>query len=303
MKGFKVYGLVATLAAMAVCASALAQDGPPQGGQGGPPDMQGQGMRGPGRRMGPPPEPLVLRPDVQKELKLSDDQIKKLRSIMRPPMGGGPGGPDGGPGGGAGQGRGQGRRGPGGQGGQGGPPQSDDQGGPPNGGQGGPPQDDMGGPPRGGQDGGPDQMGPRGEGPGGGGPQAMDGKLKDVLNEGQMKRLKQLQLQRMGAEALSRPEIADKVGLSDDELDKVRSIVDDARQDMPRPEQGHQPDREKMMKAHQAMVAKVNDKVFAILSSKEFSKWKELTGKPFKFDENYRPEPPRREGGDGGEGR
>lgn len=288
MKGFKVYGLIATLAAMAVCASALAQDGPPQSGQ---PDTQqgpgsGHGMRGPGRRMGPPPEPLVLRPDVQKELKLSDEQIKKLRAIMRPRMGGGPGG---GPGQGTGQGRG----------GHGGPAQVD-QSGPPNGGQGDPPQ---GGQPRGGGDGGPDQIGPGGGGPGGGGPGAMDAKLKEVLNEGQMKRLKELQLQRMGAGALSRPEIADKVGLSEDEVSKVRDIVDEARQGTQRPEPGQQPDREKMMKAHEAMVARVNDEVLAILSSKERSQWDRLCGKPFKFDENYRPEPPRYEGNGGGDGR
>ena len=295
MKGFKVYGLIATLAAMAVCAGALAQDGPPQGGQGGPggpPDMQqgpggGQGMRGPGRRMGPPPEPLVFRPDVQKELKLSDDQIKKLHSILRPPMGGGPGGQ------GDGQGRGQERRG---RGGQGGPPQGD---GPPNGGQGGPPQADVG---DGGQDGGPDHMGPDGGGPGGG-PREMDVKLEAVLNDSQMKRLKELQLQRMGAQALMRPEIADKVGLSDDKVAQVRDIVDEARRKMPRPESGQLPDREQMMKARQAMVAEVNDKVVAILTSKERSQWDRLCGKPFKFDENYRPEPPRYEGNGGGEGR
>ncbi len=281
MKGFKVYGLIATIAAMAVGPSALAQDGPPQGGPGGPPDMQqgqgGQGMRGPGQRMGPPPEPLVLRPDVQKELKLSDDQIKKLRTIIRPPIHGGPGG-------GSGRGRGEGPRG------QGGSPD----------GQGGPPQGDMSGPPRSGG-GGPDQLDPGGR-PGGRGPQAMDAKLKEVLNDSQMKRLKELQLQRMGAEALMRPEVADKVGLTDDEIAKVRDIVDEARQEMPRQEQGQQPDREKMMKAHLAMVAKVNDKVFAILSSKERSQWDRLCGRPFKFDENYRPEPPRFEGSDGGAG-
>src|SRR5437016_4132137 len=100
MKGFKVFGLIATLAATAVCTSAFAQDGPPpQGGQGGPPDMrQGpQGMPGgPGQRMGRGPEPLLMRPDVQKELKLTDEQIRKLRPLFRP-MGGpmrGPGGPD-----------------------------------------------------------------------------------------------------------------------------------------------------------------------------------------------------------------
>src|SRR5436305_11751859 len=102
MKANKVYGVLGTLAAMAVCTTAFAQGGPPpDDGQGEPPpDMrqdQGGGPGGPGgqgmRRMGPPMEPLFMRPDVQKELKLTDDQIEKLRDLMpRPPMGG-PGGP------------------------------------------------------------------------------------------------------------------------------------------------------------------------------------------------------------------
>lgn len=284
MKGFKGIGLIATVAAFAICASALAQDGPPQPGEGGQPGQAGPGMRGGlGRRMGPPPEPLVFRPDVQKELRLTDDQIKKLRSIMRPPAA--PfDGPDG-----KWQGRGPGGRG---QAGPGDPPPADDQEAPPNGG---PPQDDMGGPPPAAPQGGPDQTDDGPDRPGGG-PQAMDAKLKRVLSESQMNRLKQLQLQRMGAEAMPRPEVAEKLGLSPGEIDKICGVIDEAHQTMPRPEQGQRPDRAKMMKAHQEMLAKINDKVFPMLTSSELSKWRDLTGKPFKFDETYRPQPPRAEG-------
>lgn len=266
MKGFKIYGFIATLAAFAVCASAFAQDGPPpQGDRGGPPPDMQQG-RGPGMRMGRPLEPLLMRSDVQKELKLSDEQIKKLRPLFRPIDRGPEGGPDrmGDPG--------RGQDGPGGP-----PPRGDDRGGPPNGDRGGRPGGDMGGPPNG-----ADRMGPEG-----GGPREMDGKLQEILSDGQFKRLKELQLQRMGAEALSRKELADKLGLSDEERERVRGIIEEARENMPRPEPGDQMDREKMRKAHQEMVAKLNEKVFKVLTAKERSKWDELTGKPFKFDENW----------------
>src|SRR5689334_10626702 len=122
MKARKIYGLLGGIAALAMCATAFAQDGPPPrddqsgppqermgGGPGGPGGMRGpggQGFGGPGmggprmgmRRMGGPGlEPLVLRPDVAKELKLSDSQVKKLKALFPRPdrmngMRGGPGG-------------------------------------------------------------------------------------------------------------------------------------------------------------------------------------------------------------------
>src|SRR5689334_5371919 len=74
---------------------------PPQGGfQGGPPPgFQGQGGPGQFQRgpMGPMRPPLMgpmllLRNDVKKELKLSEEQVKKIRALA--PMAG-PGGPGG----------------------------------------------------------------------------------------------------------------------------------------------------------------------------------------------------------------
>src|SRR4051794_10590833 len=101
-----------TILALALCGAALAygqdpQGGPPQGGppQGGPGGWQGgpppAGPNGPGMQRGGPMGPgmmmgvkmggprILMRPDVQKELKLSDEQKQKLGQIMPPP--GGPG--------------------------------------------------------------------------------------------------------------------------------------------------------------------------------------------------------------------
>ena len=121
----------------------------------------------------------------------------------------------------------------------------------------------------------------------------MDVKLQKVLSDAQFKRLKELQLQRRGAEALSRKEMADKIGLSDEERERIRGIIEEARESLPKPDPGQRMEPDQMMKAHREMVEKLNEKVLKLLSSKERAKWEELTGKPFKFDETYRPEPPR----------
>ena len=280
MKAMKTYGLIATLAMAAICTSAFAQGGPPPPRGGGQPDMQGgpQGGPGMGLRMGPHEAPLLMRPDVQKELKLTEEQIEKIKGLFPPPMGG--------PHEGMAPGGGQGFGGPGGQPGRQGGAQAGQRRG---GGQ-------PGQPPQGGPGGGPD------------GPQMMrmdmDDKLKDVLSDSQLKRLKELRLQRQGAEALSRKEIAEKAGLSDEHRQLIRGILEEARENAPHPQPGERPDPQEMKKQMDAFRADLNKKVLAVLSSTERSKWEAMLGKPFKFDENWHPEPPRGgpEGGPGGFG-
>jgi len=260
MKVYKTYGLLSVLAMAAVCTSAFAQGGPPpQDDQNGPPPpMQGGRMGGPGgdmRRMGPPMEPLFMRPDVQKELKLTDDQIAKLQQLLPPPPMDGPG---------AGQ---DGMRGR----------QPDDRQGrqaPRDGGPGG----------RRGDPG----MTPREGGPMG--PDQMDGKLADILSDAQLKRLKELRLQREGGMSLMRREVANQIGLSDGERQRIRGMVDEAMESM-RPEQAKDgpPDRKAMQEMHK----KLSEEILGALTSKERSKLEELCGKPFKFDENWHPQRPR----------
>lgn len=255
MKGFKVYGLLAAFAVVAAIAGA--QDGPPPqggGGYGGRPGME----QGPGRRMGPPP--LFLRPDVQKELKLTDEQIEKLKSMMPPPPGarGGGGRGEGGPREGGRQ-QGSARAG-GGVGPQQGNREIERRGGPPDGGR-------------------------------------MDEQLAQVLSDSQLKRLKELRLQEMGAQALGRKELADKVGLSDEDRMRIRGMVEEAMESMPRPEPGERPDPEAMHRAHEAMRAELNQRILSSLTSGQRAKWEALCGKPFKFDTNWRPpQPPMQDG-------
>lgn len=275
----KTTALLAALATIPLVASAIAQQGgppgPPPGGQGGfggpggfqgprPPMMGGPGM---GSR-------ILMRPEVQKELKLSDEQIDKIRAIIGPMSGpGGPGrfdGPGGPP--------------PGGFGGGG-------QGAPPRGGYGGGQQ---GGPPQGGFGGG--QQGESGGGQGGPPPprgldraqmqnheQEIDRKLKEVLSESQFKRYKELALQEAGPAALSRKEIADKVGLSDEQNEKIRAILEQGR---PRPPQegGGPPDFEATRKRMDQARDENGKKIIAVLTLAQREKWESMLGKPFKFE-------------------
>jgi hypothetical protein len=115
----------------------------------------------------------------------------------------------------------------------------------------------------------------------------MDEKLAKVLNDSQMKRLKQLRLQREGAIALVRKEIADKVGLSDDDRYKIRGMIDEAMESHHGDQDGP-PDPNEMRDFHTLL----GQKILKSLSSSQRSKWENLAGKPFKFDEKWHPQGP-----------
>lgn len=294
----KLRNTMATLAALAtipLAAMALAQGAGPQGGP--PQGLGGQG-RGPGgpqgpmRVMGGPGggARILLRPDVQRELKLTEDQIGKIREAV-----GGPGGP----GGRGGQGR------PGFGGGQGGPPPGGfggGQGG--RGGQGGPPpggfgqggRGGQGGPPPGGFGGG--QGGPGGRGQGGPGrppmdqeqmrkhAEEMDAKIKGILSDSQFKRYKELGLQMQGPAALAQKDLAEKIGLSEAQRLQIRGILEEGRPRFEGPSEGGQPpDPESMRKMMDQARDANNKKILAVLTSAQRTKWDSMLGQPFKFEQ------------------
>jgi len=85
------------------------------------------------------------------------------------------------------------------------------------------------GPPPGGD--GPNDGGPGGGGPDGrppmigGGPREMESKLKAILSESQFSRFKELEYQAEGARSFMRPEVAEKLGLTDDQKEQVRKLI------------------------------------------------------------------------------
>jgi len=112
-----------------------------------------------------------------------------------------------------------------------------------------------------------------------------DGKLEKVLDEGQMKRLKQLRIQRAGAAAFTNSEVLAKLALTDDQKAKIKEIQDAART------QGRgafnpdatQEERQAAMAKMREAQAKVLKDILATLNSDQSKTWSELTGPEFKF--------------------
>jgi len=113
----------------------------------------------------------------------------------------------------------------------------------------------------------------------------IDGKLEKILDEKQMKRLKELQIQREGAAAFTRPEVVTKLALTDDQKAKIKKIQDDART-QGRPTfnaDATQEERQAAFAKMQESRAKVLKDILAVLDGSQTKTWSELTGKEFKF--------------------
>jgi hypothetical protein len=260
------------------CGELYAQQAGPRGGgfggggqQGGPPEGGMQGGPG-GMRGGRPQGPMILRdPKVQTELKLNEGQIGQIQEALQELR------PQGGPGGqgGAGQGQGQGGRGQGGRGQGGGGQQG--QGGFGGGGQGGPPGGGRGGMID------PEVM------------QQFEAKLKTILNEGQFSRYQQLALQSAGPQAFMQPPVVDKLGLSEEQLEQMRGIMEANRPPMGQGGpggqgggqggfggggQGQPPQDPAEMKARDEKLMK---DLLAVLTSSQKSTWQSMIGEKFEF--------------------
>lgn len=190
--------------------SAAAQRGGGGGGQGF------GGRQGFGAMAGPR---LLLNPQVQAELKMTEDQIAKVREAL-----GGAGGPGG--------------RG-------GGDPQQREQ--------------------------------MRLE---------QEKKVKEILSAEQYKRYQEISLQLEGPAALARKEVADKLGLSESQHEKVNAILEEQRaamRDMFQGGGGGGGDRQAMMETMQKMREETNAKLLAVLTAEQKKTWEGMLGKPFQF--------------------
>jgi hypothetical protein len=112
-----------------------------------------------------------------------------------------------------------------------------------------------------------------------------DKQLAEILNADQMKRYNQLRLQRQGISAVAEKPVADELKLTDDQRTKIQEIVSAQMAEMQSLRQGGgdggdpSARREKMT----AMRKQTDDKIAAVLTDEQKSKWKEMTGAPFTF--------------------
>jgi len=112
-----------------------------------------------------------------------------------------------------------------------------------------------------------------------------DVKIAKVLDEKQVGRLKQLVLQRDGANAFTRADVVAKLGLNDDQKAKIKKIQDDARANRPTIDfQNATPEErtEFRTKMQEAQTKTLKD-TLGVLNSDQAKTWSEMTGKEFKF--------------------
>jgi Spy/CpxP family protein refolding chaperone len=111
--------------------------------------------------------------------------------------------------------------------------------------------------------------------------------LATTLNEQQMKRLKQIALQVEGYAALERPEIADQVGLTKEQRQKIRDILRQAGEKRREAFQQGQGDRQAAFQRMREIRQWVDGEIEKLLTPEQKKKWQELVGAPFKFEGGF----------------
>lgn len=129
--------------------------------------------------------------------------------------------------------------------------------------------------------------------------QETEKKVEAVLTAPQKTRLNEIWLQAAGTAALSNPEIAKELGISDEQKTKLDAVRQESLTAMREAFQGGgPPDREEMQKLRK----EADDKVLAVLSADQRSKLEKMKGKKVDFELNVfgRGGRGRRGGGAGG---
>jgi hypothetical protein len=111
-------------------------------------------------------------------------------------------------------------------------------------------------------------------------------KIGKILDAKQMERLKQLQVQMQGVQALTDPDVVAKLKLSQDAQDKIKKVIDDSRQQRPQGNFFNMSDEERKaaMDKMQEQRAATMKSALAVLDDDQLLEWGKMTGKEFKFD-------------------
>jgi hypothetical protein len=134
----------------------------------------------------------------------------------------------------------------------------------------------------------------------------MDEAIKKILSPGQFKRYHQIDLQVDGPRAFMRPEVGEALGLTDDQRDQIEEMMQNSRPPQGGPGQGGpggQGGRQGGPGGPGGDMNKFADdlmkKILGVLTESQRSKYKEMTGSPFKLE---RPQGGPGQGGPGGPG-
>jgi hypothetical protein len=104
--------------------------------------------------------------------------------------------------------------------------------------------------------------------------------LAEILKPDQLKRAKQISWQQQGALAVSDPEFATALKLTDEQKDKIKTIQADARPAGGQARRGG--NQEEARKQREALRKETEERMMSVLTADQKTTWKELMGEPFK---------------------
>jgi hypothetical protein len=109
-------------------------------------------------------------------------------------------------------------------------------------------------------------------------------KLAKIVDEKQLARLRQLRLQREGTMALGRPEVAQELGLTDEQQEKVKKIRQEIRPEGPIPgRDASEEERQDFFAKLQKRIEKAQADALHVLTDAQKAKWGVMKGKQFRF--------------------
>lgn len=118
-------------------------------------------------------------------------------------------------------------------------------------------------------------------------PEALNKALAEVLNENQLKRFKQIQLQTRGVQAFADPKVAAQLKMSNEQQENIESILKEAGQERVaifKEAQG-QGDFKAIQEKTAALDKETNEKVHNVLTADQRRQWKQLIGAEFKLEQ------------------
>jgi hypothetical protein len=111
--------------------------------------------------------------------------------------------------------------------------------------------------------------------------------LSEVLNDGQMKRLDEIVIQLAGNGAIASPDVQKALGLSDDQVAKIKDLqakLREANSGLRAKVTSGEMTREESRAASTKNTATMNDELAKVLTSDQAAKLKSMGGKPFTAD-------------------
>ena len=109
-----------------------------------------------------------------------------------------------------------------------------------------------------------------------------------ILKPEQLKRLRQIELQQQGAAALMRPEVAENLGLTADQKEKLEQIGRSSREKMQELFQGGRERSEEQRGQAREKVQQLRQEgekeAMAVLTAEQKEKLRDMMGKPFELD-------------------